>query len=515
MKTQIILWMCFFALSFPAKALDSIVLDDFEAGDQGWSPVDQGWVDFEIVDNPLPDAVNSSAKVMKVVRKAQTQTWAGIILRNKMELTFGAFPEQYRYIYVKIFKTANGRVAFKLEKTGDAGSFTNSQNYTPAGQWQEIIFDVGGAGGTRYDDYFIMPDQTENLSEDITIYIDEIVLKTDPEAGEDREIELPGTFQPVWSDEFNGSNYDTDIWTPQIKGDGFGNNELQFYTGLEKNIFVRDGNLVLKAYKEPYQNREYTSGKLWTQNKKDIKYGRIEARFKLPEGRGTWPAIWMMPQNSAYGGWPNSGEIDIMEFVGYDANKVYGTVHRGVGSGGNGNGANTSIAGKTDDFHVIRIDWEPGYIKWYLNDQLFHTYNNAFAGSAQWPFDQEFYLILNFAVGGDWGGAQGVDENIWPQEFLIDYVRVYQKSEKTTIRQIKNTPFSVSSFSKDELIFNSSSQYPLNINIYSLSGQKQWSKNTTPNDSETIINISGLSKGFYIITVSDKIHSYSQKIIKQ
>jgi beta-glucanase (GH16 family) len=201
-----------------------------------------------------------------------------------------------------------------------------------------------------------------------------------------------------------------------------------------------------------------------------------------------------------------------MEFVGYDANKISGTVHRGAGSGGNGNGSNTSIAGKTDDFHVIRIDWEPGYIKWYLNNQLFHTYTNAFAGDAQWPFDQAFYVILNFAVGGDWGGAQGVDENIWPQEFLIDYVRVYQKSEETAVEPVKNASFSVYPFSKEKLKITSSYRSSLDINIYSLIGEKKISKNVVAEDSE--IDISGLCQGIYIITITDGNDLYSQKFIK-
>ncbi|MDR0863729.1 MAG: family 16 glycosylhydrolase [Candidatus Symbiothrix sp.] len=512
MRNRIFLAFILGCFTLPAFAQENIVLDNFESGDQGWSPVDQGWVDYEIVNNPTADAVNSSAKVMKVVRKAGTQTWAGIILRNKMELAFGALKNQYRYAHVKILKTTNGKIAFKLEKNGDAGSYTNSQNYTPSGQWQEIIFDLGGAAGTKYDDFFIMPDQAENPSQDITIYIDDIIFESDPNAGETGDPELPGAFQLVWADEFNSDSYDPTIWSPQISGGGFGNHELQYYTGNEKNIFTRDGNLVLKAIKETYNNHNYTSGKLWTQNFRNFKYGRVEARFKLPKGRGTWPAIWMMPTRSVYGGWPNSGEIDIMEFVGYDANKIYGTVHRGAGSGGNGNGSNTSIAGKTDDFHTIRIDWEPGYIKWYLDDELFHTYTNGYAGSAQWPFDQDFYVILNFAVGGDWGGAQGVDESIWPQEFLIDYVRVYQKSEETAIKNVKSEPFSIVPASKNELEIYSSSLFPLSMTVYSLNGQKRLSK--TGNQGSNQMNIASLPAGVYIIAVSDGAEFYSQKIIK-
>jgi beta-glucanase (GH16 family) len=512
MKTRIFLSVVLTCFTLLAFAQEDVVIDNFESEAQAWSPVDPGWVEYNVVDNPSSDAINSSAKVMKVVRKAGTQTWAGIILKNKIELTFGAIAGQYRYAHVKILKTTNGKVSFKLEKNGDAGSFTNSQDYTPTAQWQELVFDLGGAAGKNFDDYFIMPDQTDNPGGDLTVYIDDIVIKSDPNAGEAADPELPGTFQLVWADEFDGESYNSAIWTPQIAGGGFGNHELQYYTGAEKNIFTRDGNLVLKAIKETYNGHDYTSGKLWTQKFKNFKYGRIEARFKLPKGRGTWPAIWMMPTSSVYGGWPNSGEIDVMEFVGYDANRIYGTVHRGAGSGGNGDGSNISIAGKTDEYQVIRIDWEPGYIKWYLNDKLFHTYNNGYAGSAQWPFDQNFYVILNFAVGGDWGGAQGVDANIWPQEFLIDYVRVYQKSEETAIKNVKSERFSIVPASKNELDIYSSSLLPLSITIYSLNGQKRLSKTAVTGDSR--INISTLSEGAYIVSVSDGVELYSQKIIK-
>lgn len=496
----LVLFLSSFIFSSPSQ--EKIVIDDFESGDQGWLPVDSGWVDFEIVDNPHPDDVNSSAKVMKIIRKAGTEAWAGIILRNKMELAFGDSPGEYRYVHVKIFKTTGGRVSFKLEKNGDAGAFRNIQNYSLSEQWQEIVFDMGNATGAMYDDYFIMPDLTENLSDSITIYIDDIEL-TASEAI---------VFRPVWADEFNGNTYDSAIWSPQIAGGGFGNNELQYYTGLKKNIFTRDGNLVLKTYKELYQNHGYTSGKLWSKDKKFIKYGRVEARFKLPKGRGTWPAIWMMPQSSVYGEWPHSGEIDMMEFVGYDAGKVYGAVHRSTKWGNNGSEGNASIVETADNFHIIRIDWEPGYIKWYLDGQLFYRYNNAFTGSAQWPFDQEFYVILNFAVGGSWGGAQGIDDNIWPQEFLIDYVRVYQKSEDTAVQPVKNTLFSVYALSKEKLKITSLARLPVHVNIYSLTGEKRISKKAVTGDFT--VDISGLSQGIYIITVSDGNDSYSHKIIK-
>ncbi|GHU72074.1 hypothetical protein FACS189413_14630 [Bacteroidia bacterium] len=498
------------ALSVSAQS--EVLLDDFESGNKGWADVNPGWVELSIVDNPRINALNQSAKVMRVVRKPYVDSWAGIILRDQQELVFGALPGQYRYARVKILKTSSADVTLKLEKTGDAGSFSNTQSYTGAGEWQELIFDLGGAAGKSYDDFFIMPDRTENLQQELIVYIDDIVFQTDPEAVEPGDPELPGEFHLLWQDEFDGDTYDHTIWSPQIAGDGFGNHELQYYTGNTNNIFTRDGNLVLKAIKENYNGHAYTSGKLWTQNFKNFTYGRVEARFKLPKGRGTWPAIWMMPKQNVYGGWPNSGEIDIMEFVGYDANTIYGTVHREAGSGSNGAGNNISFDGNANDYQIIRIDWEPGYIKWYLDDQLFYTYTNGYAGSAQWPFNQDFYVILNFAVGGDWGGAQGVDGTIWPQEFLIDYVRVYQKTDVTPIVNISGELFSVLSRSKNEWEVCSQSSKPIVVDVYSLSGQKQLSQKLC--EGTHTMNVSSLPQGVYIITVYNGEKSFVRKIIK-
>ncbi|MDR1654205.1 MAG: family 16 glycosylhydrolase [Prevotellaceae bacterium] len=502
----------FGSLAVSAEAADNILLDNFEGASKNWQPVDNGWVTFQIVDNPAPDAVNSSAKVMKIIRNTNTANYAGVILRNYITLTFGTFENQYRYAHLKMLKTADGDVTFKLENNGDADSFSNTRQYTAGSGWKDIVFDMGGAGGKSFDDFFIMPDRTDYPPQAITVYIDDIEFSPDPDALSGEEIELPGEFQLVWSDEFDGASYDAAIWSPQIAGGGFGNNELQYYTGNANNIFTRNGCLVLKAIKETYQNHAYTSGKIWTQSKKFFKYGRVEARFKLPAGRGTWPAIWMMPQESVYGGWPNSGEIDIMEFVGYDANKIYGTVHRGDGSGGNGDGSSIYMD-NPDEFHKIRIDWEPGYIKWYMDDVLFHTYNNTFTNSAQWPFDRNFYVILNFAVGGNWGGAQGIDQNIWPQEFLIDYVRVYQKPDVSTLQNnLTNGKLTIASLENNKLEIKTD-VFPLRLNIFSLAGERVLTK--LIDSCTAIVDISVLPQGMYIIEASDgqNIH-YSQKILK-
>ncbi|MCL1868152.1 MAG: family 16 glycosylhydrolase [Paludibacter sp.] len=486
------------------------LLDDFENGDKGWQPVDAGWVDFEIVNNPAPNSVNNSAKVLKVTRHAGTQTYAGVILRNYMSLTFGSQVNQYRYAKIKFLKSSAGQVTLKLEINGDAGSSSANGDYTTPNAWQEVTFDLSGASGKTYDDFFIQPAKDANLTSDVTVYIDDICFAPDPNPIQAGDNELSGDFTLIWADEFDGASYDNTIWSPQIAGDGFGNNELQYYTGNSNNIFTRDGCLVLKAIRENYGGRQYTSGKIWTQNKKYFKYGRVEARFKLPAGRGTWPAIWMMPQSSVYGGWPNSGEIDIMEFVGYQPNIIFGTVHRGAGSGNNGNGSNIAMS-NPNAFHIVRIDWEPGYIKWYLDGTLFHTYNNAWAGSAQWPFDQNFYVILNFAVGGDWGGAQGVDTNIWPQEFLIDYVRVYQKIPTSAENMQVGCKFKIVNF-ENTITVSSDKQIPFDIVVFSLTGQKLLEQNGNKNTVN--IDISALNDNVYIVQVSDSLGSYSQKILK-
>ena len=522
-------------LSAMAIAPD-VVIDDFEAGAKGWSAVDPGWVDFEIVDNPHKDAVNSSDKVLKITRYTGHANWAGVILRNKYNLKFGGLDGQYRYGYVKIFKTTNGNVTFKLEKNGDAGSSSKTVGYTPNGSWQELTFDLGGAAGKEYDDFFVMPDQSE-ITEDIVIYMDDVIMKPDPNSGDsssDRVIELPGTYELIWADEFDGASYDKTIWKPQyMGGNESGNHELQYYANTDRNIFIEDGALVLKAIKEttPVNGYDYTSGKLYTSGLKGVKYGRVEARYRLPiysedqpnrQTKGTWPAIWMMPQNSVYGGWPRSGEIDIMEYVGYEPNLIYGTVHRGAGSGSNGAGSSKSISGKTGEWHVIRIDWEPGYIKWYHDNSKtpFHTYENGFVNSDQWPFDQAFYVILNNAVGGDWGGAQGVDESIWPQEFKIDYVRVYQKVEKEDSDDDDDDPVSIEESSKEnlqivamenDLIVKTADMSQWDIVVYSLSGQPIIMENVV---GEASINISSLPKGIYVVVANNGKEIYSQKIIK-
>ncbi|WP_235337098.1 glycoside hydrolase family 16 protein [Pontibacter korlensis] len=238
---------------------------------------------------------------------------------------------------------------------------------------------------------------------------------------------------PTWADEFNYTGLpDNSKWGYDLGGGGWGNNELQYYTDKASNASVANGVLTITAKKEAESGMDYTSARLVTKNKGDFKYGRFEIRAKLPTGRGTWPAIWMLPTDWEYGGWPKSGEIDIMEHVGYDQNNVHITVHTEAYNHGKGTqkGKSKIIPTASTAFHNYRVDWTPYAIRGYIDDQQVFEFINEGKGYASWPFDKRFHLLLNIAVGGNWGGAQGVDPAVFPQSMEVDYVRVYKMIEE-------------------------------------------------------------------------------------
>jgi len=237
---------------------------------------------------------------------------------------------------------------------------------------------------------------------------------------------------PVWADEFDYTGRpDASKWGYDLGGHGWGNKELQLYTDTISNARVADGKLIITARQENKGGSAYTSAKLISKNKGDFRYGRFEVSAKLPTGRGTWPAIWMLPTDWAYGGWPKSGEIDIMEHVGHDQDRVHVTVHTEAynHSINTQRGQSKLVPGASTAFHLYRVDWTPDAIRGYIdNEPVFECLNEG-KTSAEWPFDQRFHLLLNIAVGGNWGGAQGVDPEIFPQSMEVDYVRVYKLVE--------------------------------------------------------------------------------------
>lgn len=250
-----------------------------------------------------------------------------------------------------------------------------------------------------------------------------------------KPVDKEWTFEttPTWADEFDYSGAPNSAkWGYDIGGDGWGNNELQYYTNSINNASVENGVLTITARKENMNGKEYTSARVISKGKGDFLYGRFEIKAKLPTGKGTWPAIWMLPTDWAYGGWPKSGEIDIMEHVGYDQDNVHVTVHTEAynHSIGTQNGKQKVVAGASTDFHTYRVDWTPYAIRGFIDGEKMYEFINEGKGSAVWPFDKRFHLLLNVAFGGNWGGAQGVDPSVLPQKMDVDYVRVYKLIEK-------------------------------------------------------------------------------------
>ena len=225
----------------------------------------------------------------------------------------------------------------------------------------------------------------------------------------------------VWSDEFETAGApDASKWTYDIGAGGWGNNESQYYTNRPENVIVSDGTLKIIAKRENYSGSEFTSARMLTKGKYAFKYGKIEVRAKLPAGIGTWPAIWMLGNNFATVGWPASGEIDIMEHLGRELNKIHSTLHYPGHSGGNGVGGSTTITNATTAFHRYAAEWTPGAIKFFVDDVPFYTFTN----NTTLPFNQEFFIILNVALGGNWPGP--VDPTFNSSTMEVDYVRVYQ-----------------------------------------------------------------------------------------
>lgn len=242
----------------------------------------------------------------------------------------------------------------------------------------------------------------------------------------------------VWSDEFDGSglpaskswNISEGNGCPELCG--FGNNEKQFYTKNSENLRIEKGKLIIKALKDA--EKGYTSAKITTKDILDWKYGYIEVSAKLPIGKGSWPAIWMLPTLEGNMEWPRDGEIDIMEYVGYNPGTVYGTIHTESYNHVKGTEKSDSIRVEDahENFHTYAIHWTDQKIEWLVDDVPYHAVYKNGDGKAGWPFDNEFHLILNLAVGGNWGGKYGIDNESFPQEFVIDYVRVYsQKPDKS------------------------------------------------------------------------------------
>jgi beta-glucanase (GH16 family) len=252
-------------------------------------------------------------------------------------------------------------------------------------------------------------------------------------AGKDRTL--------IWSDEFNGPDGampDPAKWAVVSNGSGYGNNELEYYTDRPSNLHEENGKLVITARKEAYAGhdgiaRDYTSGRIQSQGRFELKYGRIEARIKLPKGQGIWPAFWLLGTDFDQIGWPACGEIDIMENVGFEPSRVHGSLHGPGYSGGHPLTGAYTLPNKdrfSDGFHVFAIEWEPQTVRFYVDDVLYETQTaDHLPPGTHWAFDHPFFVVLNVAVGGYWPGNPDATTP-FPATMQVDYVRVYRLGEE-------------------------------------------------------------------------------------
>ncbi|MBN1413094.1 MAG: family 16 glycosylhydrolase [Spirochaetales bacterium] len=261
------------------------------------------------------------------------------------------------------------------------------------------------------------------------------------QSADDVLVKEDDVYKLVWNDEFDGPDIDQTKWNVVNAGGGFGNSELQYYTSRKENARIEGGKLVFEARKELHLGHAYTSAMLITEGKEAWKYGKFVIKAKMPIGQGIWPAFWFMPvsinKDREYGGWPSCGELDMVEMIGNEPYTVHGTLHYGVPHVYTGTQYHLPKEKKktfNDDYHVFTLEWEPGEIRWFVDGNLYLTQNDWFAreedNAADFtfpaPFDQDFFLKLNLAVGGQWPGNPD-SKTKFPQQMLIDYVRVYQK----------------------------------------------------------------------------------------
>lgn len=243
-------------------------------------------------------------------------------------------------------------------------------------------------------------------------------------------------WQRIWADEFDqpgGTSPDTNKWVFDFGAGGWGNAELQNYTARTNNVRIENGRLIIEAHRDHFQGVAYSSGRIKTQGKFAFTYGRVEARIRIPEGPGIWPAFWMLGDSMASVGWPACGEIDIMENIGREPRLVHGTIH---GPGYSGNASVGGVFALADNhrfaeaFHVYAVEWTPERIQWFVDEaRFFHVTPEVLPAGAAWVFAQPQFLLLNLAVGGNWPGAPN-EHTVFSQRMEIDYVRVYQPSDK-------------------------------------------------------------------------------------
>lgn len=302
--------------------------------------------------------------------------------------------------------------------------------------------------GTIMEDGICVPDDQKDPDKCIEGYILDgnecVPVEVDPVDPSVSDCEMDITdygvtgYDMVWNDEFDtDGSLDPTKWEYLIGNGhdygipGWGNGELEYYTNDLKNVNISDGILEIKATTEGTNGYGYTSGRVRTMNFGDWEYGVVEVCAMMPDTLGTWPAIWMLPTNSPYGGWPNGGEIDIMEAVGFETDTIHFNIHTKNDNWGTSRsiGSHSSISNIATEYHRYAVKWTEDDIVFYVDGVERFTYTPAADSYEYWPFNTEFHLILNIAVGGAWGGIQGIEQGEWEDSMYVDYVRVYQETE--------------------------------------------------------------------------------------
>ena len=248
-------------------------------------------------------------------------------------------------------------------------------------------------------------------------------------ANDNRPLTQPPGWVLDWHDEFDGPVLDRGKWRIETGNPQNGNHESQVYTGRPENLRIDGGMLIIEARREKTDGHAFTSARINSSGLRERTYGRYEARIRIPQGQGIWPAFWLLGADCKATGWPRCGEIDIMENIGKEPDLVHGTMHGPGYSGAKGFGAPQKIERGTyaDDFHVYAAEWEPGEVRWYRDGILYHTARPDTVGG-DWVFEHPFFVILNLAVGGDWPGYPDATTRL-PQRMLVDYVRVFKRAK--------------------------------------------------------------------------------------
>ena len=373
-----------------------------------------------ILGNTPEDSVTSKISVLDAIQERSN-------LATTIRFTINVSPTNPKTITVN-YKTVDSTAIAGKDYTALSGTLT-----IPANQ-QTADVDI-----SILPDSLRQPDQTFlfELSSPVNATVSESgkALGTIQNTGTYLPVDgtgytAPSTYQGmnlVWSDEFSGKTINPLVWNYDIGGSGWGNNELEYYTNSSKNVFVTNGYLVIEARKETYKTNNYTSARLLSKDKKSFTYGRIDFRAKLPKGQGIWPALWMLGSNISTKSWPACGEIDIMELLGHEPQKTYGTIHWGAAGGPSTHiGGNYLLNSQTfsDSFHVFSLLWETNKLSFLIDNIPFFSADKSQV-NGDFPFDKPFFFIMNVAVGGNWPGNPDTT-TIFPQRMIVDYVRVFQ-----------------------------------------------------------------------------------------